>query len=320
MKDRDICLVTGADNRYAKPLAVMLKSAQMNLAPEWTINAFIMDGGVSRGNRARIERSLDKKRIAVQWIQMKQIGELHEMPVFGHVTVATYFRVLLGDILPASCEKAIYLDADTVVLQDLSVLWRIDMQGKILLAVQEGMVTVSTGDGLPEYEALGIPADTPLFNAGVFVVDLDKWRRADVSRKVLKYLKRNYDHVMYWDQDGLNAILSCEVSIIPKSWNYRVDCHESFPESVVDTIKKNAAVVHYASSEKPWHYYATHPGKKFFFEYIDHTVWAGWRPSIPLKALRNRHFWGIFVRNIPLVGSVWARWRCLHSHKSKMPT
>jgi lipopolysaccharide biosynthesis glycosyltransferase len=242
---------------------------------------------------------------------MDKAGVLKPVPVFGHVTVATYFRVVLGDVLPGECGKVIYLDADTVVLRDLSELWQMDMKGKSMLAAQEGQCTVSSHAGIPEYGALGIPPDAPLFNAGVFVADLDKWRRSDISRKVLNYLKRNFDHVTYWDQDGLNAILWQDVIIIPKLWNYRVDCHEvpALPDaSSVDVIRASAGIVHYASATKPWHYYAEHPGKIIFYDYVKQTAWAGWRPRMPLKALRNRHIWGRFIGQLPWVGPVWQRW------------
>jgi lipopolysaccharide biosynthesis glycosyltransferase len=310
--ERSVCLVSAADNRYVKPLAVLLKSAELNLAQDWALKVYVLDGGISWFNRRCIMLGLDSGRVSVIWISMRRARALSGLPVFGHISVATYFRVLVADLLPKVEKKVIYIDADAVVLGDLSELWQMDMKGKAMMAVQDGNSSVSSGGGIPEYALLGIPANTEMFNAGVFVSDLDKWREANVARQVLAYLKRNHDKVKYWDQDGLNAILSQDAIIIPKRWNYRVDCHEAPQlscETVVQMIRKNAAVVHYASATKPWHYYAEHPGKMFFFEYIDFTAWKGWRPRIPLKSLGNRHFWGSLIGRIPVVGMAWKRWR-----------
>jgi lipopolysaccharide biosynthesis glycosyltransferase len=314
MKDRTVYLATGADDRYVKPLAAMLKSTGMSLAPGWKLDVSVMDGGVSKGNQSRIESSLDAGRISVAWIPMDDVSALRGVPVFGHVTLATYYRVVLPAVLPSECRKVIYLDADTIVLRDLSTFWEMDMRGRSLLAVQEGTFTVSTDGGIPEYVALGIPPDTPLFNGGVFVADLEKWRRNDVSGKILSYLKRNHDHITYWDQDGLNAVLCLDAVLIPKMWNYRVDCSDQnvsdLPaDEVISTIRHDAAIIHYASATKPWHYYADHPAKVLFFEFLDKTAWAGWRPRVPLKVLRNPHFWGQHIRRLPIVGWIWKRVR-----------
>lgn len=309
MQMNTVNLVTSADNKYVRPLAVMLKSAERNLDAGWGLRVYILDGGISRWNRYKLEKGLDGQRVAVQWVSTKRQSQLDGVPVFGHVSVATYYRILIAELLP-NVEKAIYLDADTVVLDDLSRLWCMDMDAMLIMAVQEGDLTVGSGqEVIPEYETLGIPPVTPLFNGGVFVADLKRWRTAQVSKRILEYLTRNHDQILYWDQDGLNAILWQNVKLLPKRWNYRVDCsHQGSglaSGEELGLIRQNASIVHYASATKPWDYYAIHPAQVLFYQYLDSTAWAGWRPRMPWRGFKNPHAWGRMIRGLPVAGNLW---------------
>jgi lipopolysaccharide biosynthesis glycosyltransferase len=296
-----VVVVAGADNRYAMPLAVLLKSAVLNLSAKVTLHAYVLDGGISVKNRNRIQSSVSGAGIVISWISLDQaIARLKDVPVFGHVSKATYFRLLLADLLPLDETRAIYIDVDTVVLSDLSVLWRVEMEGCSLGAVPDGS-TISTGRGIPGYKDLGIPPDAPRFNGGVLLVDLQKWRECETAKRCLEYLKKYHDQVQFWDQDALNALLSSDWVKLPKCWNYRVDCHtvpdaNMSVEEQLSKIRNDAAIIHYASATKPWHYYADHPGKVLFYEYLDQTAWRGWRPHAPIMAYFNRHYWGKLAR------------------------
>lgn len=307
-------LVTGVDDGYSKPLAVMLLSAERNLKQGCLLEVCVLDGGVSRRNKARIIAPLNPQTTTVTWIDMTNCDLVRGAPVFGHVSVATYFRVVLGPLLPASWEKVIYLDADTLVTGDLTELWELPMEGNTILAVQEADLTIGFGGGIPEYEKMGLSPDMPLFNAGVFVADLRKWRDDQVGERVMDYLRRNYKDVMFWDQDGLNAVLARKVGLIPRRWNYRVDCayegESGVPDGVIrENVRRDSAIVHFASAVKPWHFYANHPAKELFFDILQNTSWRGWRPRTPLRALRNPHYWGQLLRATPFFGNIWRHLR-----------
>jgi lipopolysaccharide biosynthesis glycosyltransferase len=230
------------------------------------------------------------------------------VPVFGHVSKATYFRLLLPDMLPANETEAIYVDVDAVVLGDLSSLSKTALNGRTVGAVRDG-ASLATGRGLPGLDCLGLSPDAPRFNGGVLLIDLQKWRTARITEQCLSYLRRYHEYVQFWDQDALNAVLAFDWTELARGWNYRVDCHVP-PNAAVPVaeylaaIRGDANIVHYASATKPWHYYADHPGKIFFYEYLDRTAWKGWRPHPPLRALRNPFFWGGIFRGNPLLNRV----------------
>jgi lipopolysaccharide biosynthesis glycosyltransferase len=317
--DSSVVIVASADNRYAMPLAVLLKSAAINLSPKSTLQAFILDGGISAWNRARVERSVAVNKINISWIPVREAKErLSGVPVFGHVSPATYFRLLIADLLPLSFTRAIYLDVDAVVLSDLTELWGMELNGCSLGAVPDGEL-ISTGKGTPGFRDYGIEPDVPRFNGGVLLMDLKRWREHDMANRCIAYLEKYHEQIQFWDQDALNIIFAKDWVGLPASWNYRVDCHTT-PDAdrtvdvILSELKSDADIIHYASATKPWHYYADHPGKALFFEYLDKTEWRGWHPCPPLRTLCNRHYWGGLIRRWKITGWLW---ELLHARRDE---
>lgn len=50
-------------------------------------------------------------------------------------------RLFAGSILPENVEKVIYLDCDTIVIDDISPFWNTELAGCVLAAIPEPVVT-----------------------------------------------------------------------------------------------------------------------------------------------------------------------------------
>ncbi len=171
--------------------------------------------------------------------------------VSHHVTAATYYRLFLADLLTDEA-RAIYMDSDLIVPGSILELWQTDLAGAAIAAVRE-------------------PTES-FFNAGVMVVDLDWWRKNEVSSKSGHWIAKHNDAVQFWDQDVLNAVLENDVRLIPEKWNFkRTDCK-------IDDLKGlDVRIVHFAGGHKPWNFYCEHPLKGLYFEYLAQTPWRRFR-------------------------------------------
>ena len=86
---RDPIVVTSADEAYAMPLAVMVRSLVANLDPARTLRLYVIDGGLTARSRARITASWPRERLAIEWL-VPDLARLGKLKVSGHVHVATY--------------------------------------------------------------------------------------------------------------------------------------------------------------------------------------------------------------------------------------
>jgi lipopolysaccharide biosynthesis glycosyltransferase len=284
-REEAIAIVYGVDDRFAVPLAASIQSALDNVSPGYRLDIHIIDGGLSARSRARLTSSFANRACRLIWLKPDQ-GKLSALRVGGTITIATYYRLLIAELLPLQ-PKAIYLDADILVPGNLAELWETPLGDHHLLAVQDqGVRFVSGPYGLTNYRSLGIPEGTKYFNAGVLVLNLAKWRYEKTAQRILEYIRLNYEHIRFWDQDGLNAVLWQHWGELDPRWNQMPQLLQikSAKDSPFDTEAYNNAtanpyIIHYSSPDKPWRFGCSHPATVRFFEYLDRTAYRGYRPS-----------------------------------------
>jgi len=318
LNKQSIVVACVADDAYAMPLAVTLASASSHLDEGRMLDIYVVDAGIDVGNKQRIVRSLDPARASVTWVPHAG-ARLAGLPVWGRMSIHTYERILAADLLPANHTKVIWLDSDLVVRADLTKLWGLEMSGWTLLAAQDMLAPfVSSPLGLNDYRALGFQGHEKYFNAGVMVIDLDRWRRDGIAEKVMAYLRQHRGNVVLWDQHGLNAVLRGQWGELDLCWNQNaaVCGRPFFDASHLDpTAYRNALedpwIVHFNGGMKPWLYRIQSPAHTLYFEYLDRTAWAGWRPRRTLMSKLLEKYESSVWRKIayPAEASVLRLWR-----------
>jgi len=204
-----LVVAAAADEAYAMPLAVMLRSAAESLGGAWGLDAYVVSDGLSKATRARVEASLPDTT-QVHWV-MRSANEFEGLPRWGRISLGTYHKITLGSWLPSHVDRAIWLDCDTLVVEDLSALWTEPLHGRTVCAAQDHVVPrLGSAFGVAGWRELGLPPGSLYFNAGVLVLDVERWRRRNVERRCFEYLDRFGPRVWFWDQEALNAVLAGE--------------------------------------------------------------------------------------------------------------
>ncbi|MBS9386954.1 MAG: glycosyltransferase family 8 protein [Dolichospermum sp. BR01] len=292
-----IVVVCAADDNYAMPLAVTVRSALVNLKSQRKILLFIIDGGIKSHNKQKIIKSLNSENCAIQfipkpvsWLEKIEFNNLeknYDQDHFLSASGATYYRLMIAEMLPKEFDKAIYLDCDLVVKGDLEELWETDLVEYHILAAPDLIVQdVWSSAELPNYKDIGI-SQAKYFNAGVLVINLKKWRDDKIAIKSIEYLKQNKQYIRFHDQDVLNALFVDKWGELNPRWNVMSSITAFYPswenspfsEEVYNTLIRQPCIIHYLTGVKPWTSRHTLL-KEYFFEYVDMTAWSGWRLTI----------------------------------------
>ena len=315
-----INVVCAADNSYAMPLAVTVRSVIKNLKENRKIKLFIIDGGINKQNKEKILRSLENGKCVIEWLpqpdrllgnfEVQNQFTIENIPGVGTVTakpylsnIAAYYRLLIPNLLPECCQKAIYLDCDLIVTRDLGELWDIEIGNNYLLAVQEFLTPyVSSPAGLMNYKELGISLNAKYFNSGVLVINLEKWRANNAVAKAVDYLQQNGKYVRWADTDVLNALVANQWGQLDPRWNQTASVHlfsssqeewqdcplsEALSYETYKKVLQDPYIIHFSSTGKPWNTSQDEPFKKLFFQYLDLTAWSGWRYTIWRRVWRK---------------------------------
>lgn len=198
--------------------------------------------------------------------------------------VATYFRLVLPQLLDEAVERVIYLDCDIVCRGPVGELFRLDMQGNIVAACEDHVIS-------PRMSLCwqnGVEAPNFYFNAGVLLIDCKAWREKQVTDKCLQYLKAK--HPMHLDQDTLNYVLQGRWLHLPYRWNFMADFHgmyfsdKDFQMDMKRSYPFYPVLIHF-TGVKPWHHANRSVYKVDFYRYQSLTKW---RNCIPKNTMKER--------------------------------
>lgn len=274
-----VTIACSTDNAYALPLAVMLKSLAVNADPGREIVVYIVDNHVSSKNKERIAGAVEN-RLKLCWCKPGGLFPRIE-PEWGHVSSATYDKLFVSRLLPEDIGKALWLDSDTLVLDDICKLFDTPMKGESLLAVQDPLIRkVSSPFGVQNWREFGLSPADPYFNAGVLLVDVDNWRADDIAGRALTHVLENGKRVLFFDQEALNVALTGKWDKLDDRWNYSANAQHAKNQSPEhDTL----SIVHFSGGLKPWVYADLGALQDLYFQYIDQTAWKGTRPVDSLQ-------------------------------------
>jgi lipopolysaccharide biosynthesis glycosyltransferase len=250
----------------------MLRSVIDNLEDGRALNIYVIASYIDEAGRQGVSRGWPPT-VTVTWLEAEETA-FAGLPLWGRMPVATYFKLGLTELLPADVSRAIWLDCDLIVLDDIGNLWDTELEGAPLGAVQDSLVPrVSSTFGIARHRELGIDSGSMYFNAGVMIVDVEAWRRAGVTSQAIEYLRKYQDAVTFWDQEGLNATLAGNWLALDGRWNHNA----SIPRNKLSS--ELPSIAHFAGGLKPWRFRTRDPLRSLYYVYLDRTSFAGWRPE-----------------------------------------
>jgi len=306
-----IVIGCAANARFVLPLAVTLGSALANLDPGCWLDVYAIGDNIEPNDQCKVVRSL-KGRADVHWLR-PQRSEFSGLPLWGRMSIVTYDKLALSQLLPSSVRKVIWLDSDLLVLGDLARLWAEDMGAYHALAAQDAIVPhAGSHFGIAGYRELGIGGNAGYFNAGVMVLNVALWRQDDIGGRALAYLKRYRNRVSFWDQEALNAVLVGKWRELDMRWNWNVildrpGCARrlGYDERGTSRPEGDPWILHFTGSLKPWACRSRSARHTLYFQYVDRTLFAGWRPGRNWRSAALGLYESSPVRNVLYPAEQW---------------
>jgi lipopolysaccharide biosynthesis glycosyltransferase len=178
-------------------------------------------------------------------------------------TKAVYYRLYFPLLLKSEIQRFIYLDADTLVLKDLTKFYNLNLNSKPVAAVWDNYVNIQP--------LIGLDVEGEYFNSGVLLVDIQLWNQQAVSEKTIDYLIKNPEKIKYVDQCALNAVLKNNWHKLSNEYNllYSYIPQESGIEAY-KRIKEETTVIHF-TLQRPWNTLCKNRFRSLYNFYFKHS-------------------------------------------------
>jgi lipopolysaccharide biosynthesis glycosyltransferase len=256
------------DANYWMPLYISLYSLLKN-NPENRFKVVIISDSQDETFLKNLPFLKELNNLADVLFVQPDLSNLEDAPTYRHLTLATYYRILIGRLLPENTKRILYLDCDTIIESSLSELLATNIDDYTLSAARDCYCAEHTS-------RLGLPENS-YFNAGILLINLEKWRSTDVEGRLFEYIKKNSKDILISDQDVLNSVLHDEWLEFDLKFNFQ----EIGPKNPKSFDKKypdiQPSIIHFIDHPKPWFYMSTYTRKKRFWFYLRKTPYRNYR-------------------------------------------
>lgn len=187
-----------------------------------------------------------------------------------HVSLATYYRLLLPVFVPEKVSKILYIDGDMLCFDSLRELYETDLTNFSMAACYD-----SQCQNEERKEPLNLKSESKYFAAGTLLINLDYWRKNSIHTKLMQYIADNSEKLLWHDQDTLNAVLEGTIKKLDFRYNFYETYFKTKDKATMSdelwnetqVAKMNICILHYMQSEKPWFYECENPLKDVWLKY-----------------------------------------------------
>lgn len=254
-----------ADERYTPYLGVALASLSANASKDYNYRVRILTTDVDTETLAKLRECVsDNVTVTLCNIteKIKRVQRELKVRLRDYYSESIYYRLFIPSMFP-ELSRAVYLDSDIVLLDDVAKLYFTEVGDNLVGAVTDESVT-----GVPVFcdyvvNYIGVGEAEKYFNSGVLLMNLDGMRAAMIEEKFLHLLVKYNFNTVAPDQDYLNYLCFGRVKYLGMSWNkHAIKC---------GNIKDSElCLVHFNMFNKPWHYGGV-PYEKKFWKYAKLT-------------------------------------------------
>lgn len=270
-----IHITCAADSSYLQHAYVMLHSLFCNNKNELIIVHFF-SSDLTQNDKLTLNKLIDKNHAEINYYQISN-NDFKDFKITHHVSLATYYRIIIPQLLDKNIDKFLYLDCDMIINGSLNNLWQTKFNGNILAAVPEPTFN--------EYNRIQIDEKYGYFNAGVLLVNNSLWKTNNTTQKVIQYIQNNLERITFWDQDALNACLYNTWLKLPAKFNQQsalfitsnLQLLKTYQKSELTEAINNPVIIHYTGSSKPWQLNNYHRYKYLYWYYLKQTPFAHYK-------------------------------------------
>ncbi|MGN0811930.1 MAG: glycosyltransferase family 8 protein [Candidatus Coproplasma sp.] len=272
---------------FSEMCGVSIESLCFNNQDVDEISFYIVENGLTDLNKSRLTTIVKKYNRSIHYIAMPSQNEIY--PDVNLNLGRTYSRLALSEILPNSLDRVLSLDSDTLILGSLKEMYETEFNDDQFVAGVYDCVGRA-------HQLKILEADEKMIycNAGMFLVDLNKWRNNNVSQQFMSVIKSKIENkkpLYFLEQDLMNLVFDGHCVLLDAKYNVLTSIYKfSYKEIMkmkkpcsyytkeeIENAQKNPAIIHATTcfyiKKRMWVEKSDHPCAHFYKQFRDMTPW-----------------------------------------------
>ena len=315
--DYEIHVAYCCSDLFSEVCAVSIISLFENNKDIDSITVYILEDEISEVNRERLLSLARDRNRRIVFIPMPKPDVFYNDPRFTFDSVGrTYGRMIWGDVLPAEIHKVLSLDCDTMVLGSIKGLWDYDLGGCPIAGVDDCMGRVAL------VKTQHLNPDSVQCNAGMYIIDLDTWRKEGWTEIFCDHIKSLFDKGVKlggYEEEVITHSLCDRFCVLPPQYNtmtleqvmtYKELIGFRQPISYYSEEEIRNAVEHPVITHTTNFFYiqkrvfeenSDHPQRENYVRYRNMTPWKDDPPMNASYSVRHRiikKFWHCMPRGL----------------------
>ena len=271
---------------FANVAATSMVSLMENNRSFDDIHFYMVDDGIKDENKKKLVEMVQTYNRKIDFIPAPDPCEMFRYPFKSRYQMGhSYVRMCIGRLLPESVDRVLCLDSDTLVLNDLTELWNMDMGNNILAGAVDCM-------NLKAYSRqFGLSGNEFYCNAGVILVNLEEWRKQNIEEKIIDVINKKNGNVFFFEQTLMNYCCRDKVIKLHPKYNtytlfYAFDYQNLlnwrkptifYTSQEIEEAKNNPSIVHLTRNfymmSRPWVEGCDHPLTETYINFKQKTPW-----------------------------------------------
>lgn len=297
---------------FSEMCAVSIESLCVNNKDMDDITVYIIEDRISEKNKKRLTDIISGFGRKIVFIRMPSQDEIY--PDVKINLGRTYTRMAIGELLPKNVDRVLSLDSDTLVLDSLKDMYNTEFGENEYVAGVYDCVGSAIQERILHYDS-----KLKYCNAGMFLIDLKKWRELDIGSGLVRKTTELSDgkHVLYFlEQDLMNLTFYGHLKLLHPRYNlltsiYLFDYDDVikmkkptiyYSKKEVEYAKEHPALVHATTCfyvrKRMWVKGSDHPYAKWYLEYRNNTPWKD-DPRIEDERTAGKKIYGMFWHCMP---------------------
>jgi lipopolysaccharide biosynthesis glycosyltransferase len=204
-----------------------------------------------------------------------------------------FARLFMGSSLPESITKVIYIDCDTLYINDIRKLYDTQLEDEKIFAAVRDLWPISYN------KTLGLPENELYFQSGIMLVDLNRWRAERCEEQLIALAQKATHYYHMHDQDLLNLCFYGRIQTLSPSygmvyilrhysaqqilWFSSKSEEHYYSKEKINMAKQDTHVVHYAGDYygRPWEFPNACQDSRLWYSYYVKTPWGNQPIGIP---------------------------------------